>query len=433
MKDSRLSRWLYQNRCFLGSDQKGTITHLCLDGGRLSIPDDKMDEFFVEYAKGFKEGEKYYICECTTPVISFYCDLDFILDEEITVENIKKFSTSLNDIVKHYFKDYFSSIVCIAPSKNVQKDKQKKVKTGVHIIWSQLTLDVDRAYSLSKVLAKEMKLLYPDYDWEDIIDEQVYNNGLRMIGSRKVSNKKRAIKNTDEYEIIKIDEGRSYEPKFCINADGDILETNREMISRESEAITGLLRGCSIRTYNGEKTLEPVEEIPMVSLKKTRKKGTTVDTDIEKNILDRVETFIRYQTITQWNSPLRQLKKQGNFYIAKIDSMYCLNIQREHNSCGIYFQITDQGLFQRCFCRCETLEGRNNGYCSKFKSTVFPLPLEVRKMLFPNSRKPRIPKPKHVEHIDTFGSNMLLKNKETLRDYLRMSLNTITAIEKKCR
>jgi len=432
MKDSNLSRWLYQNRCFLGSDNQKNITHLCLDGGRLNIPDNLMEDFFKQYAKGIIEGEKYYLCECITPVIKFYCDLDFILDKELDIPDIKNFVLSLNKTIVHHFKENFSSIVCVAPSKNVQKDKQKKIKTGVHIIWSGLHLDIDKAYSLSRVMVDNMKTLYPDYDWENIIDEQVYNNGLRMIGSRKVSNKRRAIKNTKEYEIIKIDEGRTYEPKFCINEYGDILETNRELNTRKNEDIAGLLTGCSIRSWSGEKSLEPVEPLPLLSLKK-KKTSSRVDTDIEKKILDRVESFIRYQTIIQWNSPLRQLKKQGNFYIAKIDSMYCLNIQREHNSCGIYFQITDQGLFQRCFCRCETLEGRNNGYCSKFKSTVFPLPLEVRKMLFPNSRKPRKTQTKSIQTTDSFGSNMLLKSKETLKDYLRMSMNTITAIEKKCR
>jgi len=239
MKDSNLSRWLYQNRCFLGSDNQKNITHLCLDGGRLNIPDNLMEDFFKQYAKGIIEGEKYYLCECTTPVIKFYCDLDFILDKELDIPDIKNFVLSLNKTIVHHFKENFSSIVCVAPSKNVQKDKQKKIKTGVHIIWSGLHLDIDKAYSLSRVMVDNMKTLYPDYDWENIIDEQVYNNGLRMIGSRKVSNKRRAIKNTKEYEIIKIDEGRTYEPKFCINEYGDILETNRELNTRKNEDIAG--------------------------------------------------------------------------------------------------------------------------------------------------------------------------------------------------
>lgn len=435
MKDSKLSRWLYQNRCFLTSDNEKEITHLCLDGGRLHIPENLMEDFFKEYANGLRNSEKYYICECVTPIVKFYCDLDFILDDALDDCTVKDFSFSINEIIQKYFGCEFNCVVCIAPCKNVQKDKKKKVKTGVHLIWSDLYIDIERAYSLSRILVEEMQKDFPDYNWSDIIDEQVYTNGLRMIGSRKVSNKKKTIKDSKEYEIIKIDEGRSYEPRFCFSTRKNVLENNDSLFERSQEEIAGLLHGCSIRCESWQKSLEPIEPIKMSVMKKVRKKNNVVDTDIDKKIIDRVESFIRYQTITQWNSSLRQIKKQGNFYIAKIDSMYCLNIQREHNSCGIYFQITDQGLYQRCFCRCETLDGRHNGYCSKFKSTVFPLPKDLKKMLFPNSKRKNIQRKISTDNsgIDSFGSNMLLKSHDTLRDYLRMSMNTINLIEKKCR
>ncbi len=438
MKDSKLSRWLYQNRCFLTSDDQKTITHLCLDGGRLHIPDDLMKDFFKEYSKGLKNGERYYICECTTNIVKFYCDLDFFCEEEINDNTIKEYSKKLQDIILHYFKEQYTMIVCKAPPKTVQKDKQKKVKTGIHIILPELFLTIEMAYSLSRVLANEMKEHYPEEDWNEIIDEQVYTNGLRMIGSRKVTNKKRKIKEQkkDEYEIIKIDEGRSYNPLFLYDNKGEVQTQKSLLYDLPVENIEHLLEACSIRSFDGEKALEPIEQIEESVMKKQKRKmSTKIDTDIDKKIIDRVESFIRYQTITQWNSPLRQLKKHNNFYIAKIDSMYCLNVQREHNSCGIYFQITSEGMYQRCFCRKETLEGRKNGYCSKFKSTVFPLPLEVRKMLFPRSKKKNT-RPKQQNgtiRVESFGSNLLLKQENTLKDYLKMSLNTIKEIEHKCR
>lgn len=438
MKDSQLSRWLYQNRCFLTSDNQKTITHLCLDGGRLHIPDDLVKDFFKEYSKGLKSGEKYYICECTTDVVKFYCDLDFFCDEEIELDTIKDYTKELQNIVKKYFKETYEMIVCKAPAKIVQKDKQKKIKTGVHVIFPELYLTIDTAYSLSREMVDIMKEKYPLEEWSDIIDEQVYTNGLRMIGSRKVTNKKRKIKDSkdNEYEIIKIDEGRSYSPIFVYDKNETIQESKDLLENCSSIVIENLLMGCSIRSWNNEKALEPLIEIADHVMKKAKKKTSNkIDTDIDKKIIDRMESFIRYQTITQWNSPLRQLKRHNNFYIAKIDSMYCLNVQREHNSCGIYFQITSDGMYQRCFCRKETLEGRKNGYCSKFKSTVFPLPLEIKKMLFPNSKKNnRRPKqPVGNIRIESFGSNLLLKKQDTLKDYLKMSLNTIKEIENKCR
>jgi len=74
-----------------------------LDGGKLHIPDDLVKEFFREYSRGLKLGEKYYICECNTNVVKFYCDLDFFCDDEIELEKIKEYTKELQNIVKDKF------------------------------------------------------------------------------------------------------------------------------------------------------------------------------------------------------------------------------------------------------------------------------------------------------------------------------------------
>lgn len=433
MKNSSLSRWLYQNRCFLTKGDTSISTHLCLDGGKLNIPDHLMIEFFEQYAAGLSEGEKYYICETVTPIVKMFCDFDFFCEDEIKLDEVIKYAKILHKTVEFYFKDTYKTVICTSAPKNVQKNKQKKVKTGVHIVWPELFVTTEQAYSLSKVFIDELKKCTTEIDWDDVVDDQVYRNGLRMVGSGKVTNKKRKLKEDgNEYEIIKVDEGRIYSPVMIIEDEEYPLEN---IFSVDNKKITEYLLATSIRSFNNEKPLVPVEEIPEKIMKKARKLTTKMDTDVNKDIFDRIESFIRYQTITQWNSPMRQLKKHGKFYIAKIDSMYCLNVQREHNSCGIYFQITEGGMIQRCFCRKETMEGRQNGLCSSFKSTIFPLPNEVRKMLFPDSKKKRSVKQQSNKgmKVEMFGSNLLLKKQETLMDYLKMSLNTIKDIEKKCR
>ena len=93
-------------------------------------------------------------------------------------------------------------------------------------------------------------------------------------------------------------------------------------------------------------------------------------------------------------------------------------------------------MVQRCFCRCDTLEGRKNGLCSKYKSVVFPLPAEVKNMLFPNAKQTkRIIKPKQKNQKsgkESFGSNALLKP-ESINEYLKMTYNTILELEFGCR
>lgn len=447
MKDSQLSVWLYQNRCFLTKDSNTNITHICLDGGRLNIPDYLISDFIKVYSDGISKGDKYYICENinSSDTIRMYCDFDFITDEEITIDQVKEFSLILNENIAKFFGSYYVFTVCKATSKSIQKNKKKQIKSGFHIIWKELFVSPSIAMDLAFQFQNSLSGLYSGFDWKNIIDTQVYNNGLRMVGSRKVVNKKRRIKNVSnasessvpmDYEVIKVDENRSYRPIFLVNHKNEItdydIETDFNYLGQTE--IYNFVKDTIIRTSNNEKQNEPVVDIPEAEKPKKVRSDPKTDTDInDPKVVERVENFIRYQTITQWNSPLRQLKKHKNFYIAKIDSMYCLNMQREHNSCGIYFQITDNGMYQRCFCRCDTTEGRLNGLCSQYKSQAFQLPKEVQKMLFPDKKPKKNNVMKNTPSKEIFASNLLMKRKETLPLYLSMSFNTIMAIESKCR
>ena len=65
---------------------------------------------------------------------------------------------------------------------------------------------------------------------------------------------------------------------------------------------------------------------------------------------------------------------------------------------------------------------------------VFPLPLEVGKNVPRSKKKNTRPKQQNgTVRVESFGSNLLLKQENTLKDYLKMSLNTIKEIEHKCR
>ena len=58
--------------------------------------------------------------------------------------------------------------------------------------------------------------------------------------------------------------------------------------------------------------------------------------------------------------------KFKNIYLLKTTSRYCENIRRNHNSNHVKIIIDNGFIFQRCFCRCETLDGRRLGFCKDF-------------------------------------------------------------------
>lgn len=435
MKDNRLSRWLYSNECFLKTgDKNDRITHICLDGGRLSIPEDKYDMFLRKYAQFIEEpDEKYYICETVSDIVKMYFDFDFVLDREIVQSEFEKIYPILNDSIMDVFGKEYKFFVCFSKSKKTKIKDIEKTKTGVHVIFQGLYVTPAMAKTVClytiNLLNSKLNGTVEDWapfgsieDWGSVVDRQVYNNGLRMIGSRKVVKKRKKTEDGSKQEI-EVDENRPYWP---IDYPVGILEQYSKY---------ELLEMCCIRTN------QKIPTLPILDLDEYANQfqpNSENERLFQQNdpIMNKIGLFIQNQTIPEWNSEIKQLRKMDGFYLAKIESMYCLNARREHNSCGIYFHISLKGLQQRCFCKCETKEGRVNGLCRDFRSDYFKLPLEIKKLLFPKCKttesKPQKKKPNGIQK-EIYGSNTLLRSGETLERYLKMSLNTILDIEKNCK
>jgi hypothetical protein len=61
-----------------------------------------------------------------------------------------------------------------------------------------------------------------------------------------------------------------------------------------------------------------------------------------------------------------------------------MNVNRQHTSSNIYFQITPTGITQRCYCKKETIDGRLHGLCKEYASKEVPLTSTMKKTLFGN-------------------------------------------------
>lgn len=76
--------------------------------------------------------------------------------------------------------------------------------------------------------------------------------------------------------------------------------------------------------------------------------------------------------------------KARNSWWVTTKSSYCQNVKREHNSNTIYFMASgrDGTVAQRCWCQCDTLEGRQEGYCKDYTSQSVKLPNDLIVLLF---------------------------------------------------
>ena len=48
------------------------LSHVLMDGGVLSVPFDRLNEFYEKYIEAVKSGEKLFVVEQKSPVYNFF-------------------------------------------------------------------------------------------------------------------------------------------------------------------------------------------------------------------------------------------------------------------------------------------------------------------------------------------------------------------------
>lgn len=442
---SPLRKWIIENKFFIKHGDQRPITHLLLNGGKMCIPEEYNKEFLEMYVKEIKSGYPQYICEVKTPVFRFFIDLDFIEDHEIqsktSIIYFKQIQTVMRSFYPHHDHTFF---VCTTTPKRVNTDY---IKTGIHILFKNIYINKTNAMHIRNYLVHNFKKKFGERlsfnTWEDVIDKSVYNaNGLRMIGSRKMSvckeckGKSGTVENCGECGGLgKIDERRVYNIESVIDALGNL---NEEALEHYNEDYLDLIFNTSIINYeNPETQITYPLDLSKISIQKTkRNKKVIIPNNEEKSVLDKIDkkhitnenvVYSSLNTYVKRNLP--DVYKKISFidiyqcsddrYIIRTDSKYCLNINREHSSNHIYLELSSQGLFQKCFCCCDTISGRISGNkCSnfKYKLNVSPISSILLKKLFT----------KYENNIYTSVSPILVKNKskeyETFLSNLKISI-----------
>ena len=210
--------------------------------------------------------------------------------------------------------------------------------------------------------------------------------------------------------VGRVDEGRAYRPAFRIQNDLSICDVPQ--LSRD------MLRECSIRTdadcMSHERHVCPPcwLETPGLTVpgmnwaKRARGTKRTVATtneghdSVEADVVgkkpfspeqvDALRKYIakqarsgvlpkQYGGVAFEGFTCSAYRNRRNVAFVKLESRYCGNIGREHESNTVYLEFDGitQLCYQKCFCRCETTEGRRsrapNGRalkCSEYRSVA---------------------------------------------------------------
>lgn len=367
--------WCKQNHY----NNNSNLSHVLMDGGVLSVPYNKLNDFYEIYIRDVIAGEKLYVVEQKTEPFNFFVDLDYKDIEPLTLDQIESIVKIICDKVET-FSQNTSAIISIAKPK----EKDGQIKSGVHINWNNFTIDCENANYLMKHIISILTNIYSQKDWNNIIDPSVYGDpskntqgsGFRIPWSYK-KGKHEYCKGKGCFECNntgKITEG-VYLPVF--------IYENEKICSIDQEPTLEKLWMATVRT---DKTVDDVIKIPFIDEPTTKKQPKNSIQD--PVLIAYLQTFIRQHLEGQKNSRVLGISKtrKKDMYAVQSDSKYCENLGRNHSSNHVWFVIENSRIAQKCFCTCETEEGRKKGMCKNHTGRPHMLNKKIEDILFPNKK-----------------------------------------------
>ena len=426
---SVIKKYLSDNGYFMKQGDKRVYTHLLLDGGKICIPQENRDKFLTYYAQRLNvNDEKLYMIENKTEIFRLFFDLDLLNSIALPEETLKHIIVIIQKSIFDNLGDNYTpheTRVIVCTCKNKQKNIGGKLweKTGIHLRWPEIFVDKQTALGIRNICLEALNKhggTRPDVNpWEDVIDKCVFEaNGIRMIGSRKIQPCQHCRSRKIETKTCnvckgsgKIDEGRPYRPFMVIDGKGNNLQKNLQKLKENNEK---MIKEVSIQSDYEKlpKEINIIEKFFVDNTKKKQKKLTEFKgtknlfniggdayesansqmVTLEENKMKKLQKFVNTTMPNVYKDVKITNIKRVNYenyicYLLFTDSRFCMNLNDLHNSNRIYFLIDKNYIYQKCWCRCETLKNRRFGYCKDYKSEGRLLDSKIQDMLFPDEKK----------------------------------------------
>ena len=376
-----MRRWASENNL----SNKDNLSHVLMEGGVLSIPSDKVDEFYNKCIDDINSNKRIFVVEQKTEIYNFFLDIDYIDDEELELNQVESFVKIICDKVnKLGGRDCLVSIC-------EPKPKNGRIKTGVHMNWPDFPVNQAGALALRGHILSTLKLVYSSINWDNVIDDSVYGvlgktkgSGFRMPWSHKCVKDKQTGNQVVEGPYLPFMLYKGTEGVGPLTPLGKIEHVSQE-ISLER------LKMATIRTD----ITEPFEiaEAPVAAASNKKEGGFTAaqkkNAVVDTGLIAHTQTFIRMNMEGQSQSHVKKMFKSKDAYLIETDSMYCENLQRTHSSNHVWFIVRDGNICQKCFCRCDTMKGRKSGFCKDFSGRSHKLPNSLMNEMFPTKKKTR--------------------------------------------
>ena len=360
-----------------GFSNNSDLSHVLMDGGVLSVPFDKLNDFYEKCVEVYNSGEKIFVVEQKTENYNFFMDLDYKDDEEMSFEQIKSVCKVICDKVSKFGgKD---ALISVAEPKPIDT----LIKTGIHINWPGFVVNRSSALGLRDHVINTLNLAYGSRDWKDIVDISVYGNnsrntrgsGFRMPWSHKKGKHEACAGQGCELCNNTGKETQSEYLPIFIYKHGP----SSTLQKTEQKPSVDILHMATLRTQN----MEPV----IIEGTREEVTFTTLQTKNEfknQEALLLVEAFVRKHVEGQTTASITKMFKYNKQFLVSTNSKYCENKKCNHNSNHVWFHIVGDTIAQKCFSTTNVL--RQYGFCKDFSGRRHQLSKKITDVLYEDGK-----------------------------------------------
>jgi len=360
-----------------GFANNSDLSHVLMDGGVLSVPFDKLNDFYEKCVEVYNSGERIFVVEQKTENYNFFMDLDYKDDEEMSFEQIKSVCKVICDKVSKFGgKD---ALISVAEPKPVDT----LIKTGIHINWPGFVVNRSSALGIRDHVINTLNLAYGSRDWKDIVDISVYGNnsrntkgsGFRMPWSHKKGKHEACAGQGCELCNNTGKETQSEYLPIFIYKHGP----SSTLQKTEQKPSVDILHMATLRTQS----MEPV------IIEGTREEATFTTLQTKNEFKDQearllVEAFVRKNVEGQTTASITKMFKYNKQFLVSTNSKYCENKKCNHNSNHVWFHIVGDTIAQKCFSTTNVL--RQYGFCKDFSGRRHQLSKKITDILYEDGK-----------------------------------------------
>lgn len=368
-----MKRWMQAEGLWVPArDKSRPATHLFLDGGKACVSLDATLRFYDKYARDIlrDKSPQFLVEKISEPSFRMFLDVDLKVRHNVRTEDlVDGILGALPPALR-----VGRVVVCLRRSASTESklsggigDPNDKAG-GAHLVWQDLVLDsAEAARDLRDEVVRASGA--PD----DAVDASVYRSGLRMIFSLKPKDDSFYV---PEYKVVFEDCG-----SLTKKTSYDFAALAGDAEARHALLVQAL-QDCSIRVEGGLRAESKKAKEASESFVSPKKKGLE---DPNPRPAKRARKLanppgpesqaleaVLWRAIPERYKPCRITKVTcGKDVIrALTDSRHCDNLGGPHKRNHVFFEFDRTGCYQRCFCKCDTTEGRKHGRCADFRGQV---------------------------------------------------------------